>query len=115
VYDDDGVLFHAGRCATGGQYVDVKAFLSIKDFDGINIYGRIVSLIGRSHFYGQIYGQIMGRTWRNVKNRTRRNAVKIVADYWRIAYLWADEIIYGRMKLFMGRCIIPDFYGFNFV
>jgi hypothetical protein len=81
----------------------LKALLSIKDFDGINIYGRIAFsywqisfFIGR--FMGRLwadYGQIICGTWRNAKNRTRRNAMQIVADYWRIEY-------YGRIKLFMG-------------
>jgi hypothetical protein len=57
--------------------------------------GGLLSVIGRSHFsladLWADYGQFTCGTWRNTKNRTRRNAMKIVADYWRIEYLWADQ------------------------
>jgi hypothetical protein len=68
--------------------VDVKAFLSIKDFDGINIYGRIVVTCWQISF---LWADLWADYGQNVEEREEQNT-KECDDY-----LWADEIIYGQM------------------
>jgi hypothetical protein len=84
--------------------VDVKAFLSIKDFDGINIYGGLLSFIGRSHF---LWADLWADYGQNVEEREEQNTKECNENSGRLLadsifmggsnYLWADEIIYGQM------------------
>jgi hypothetical protein len=90
--------------------MDVKAFLSIKDFDGINIYGRIVFIYWQISF---LMGRFMGGLWavqgfnveereeQNTKECDEENSGRLLADCIFMGgsnYLRADLFIYGQMQ-----------------
>jgi hypothetical protein len=82
--------------------VDVKDFWSIKDFDSIDFMGGLFSIIGRSHFFGQIYAWAV-QLWnveaceeQNTKE-CDENSGRLLADCIFMGgsnYLWADQINY---------------------
>jgi hypothetical protein len=90
--------------------VDVKAFLSIQDFNGINIYRRIVFSYWQISFF--MVGRFMGGLWAvqgfNVEEREEQNMKACDENSGRLLaecifmggsnYLWADQIFYGQMQ-----------------
>jgi hypothetical protein len=88
--------------------VDVKAFCPLRILMASIFMGGLFSLIGRPHF---LWAGLWADYGQNVEERAEQNTKECDENSGR---LLADSIFmggsnfFGRMKLFMGRCIIPN-------